>query len=465
MARTSLDRHFEAFRASGDMLALAEVFDEVAPELLRVARHLASPSVEAHDLVQTTFLVAIQRVGAWDPERPVKQWLLGILAKEAAYERRRGARVVEPDRLDERSPEGPVVAASDHEFARALDRALDELPEKYREVVRPVLVEGMSPRDVARTVGQRPGTVRVQLHRGLRLLRELLPAGFALGALVSTQSPGMAAVRAKVLVSGAARGGAGAVGATSAAAAALGLLARLETARGRLAVAGALGALVAGGLFLADAPAPEGARPKQETQLTRSVATAAESGPALGGRGLGRSAVAPTGILSPEASAEIDVVQVTGRVLGPGLQPAFGASVELDVAGAGLFRGETDGQGDFRIPVVLGGEGTWAGAVRARTASAGEVRSLVLHPRQREAHLGTLQLGAASPVRVRARGPGRARPGRGRRRAGVDALRGARGSRHAGRRPRPHRRRRHTRAPLRSAGPARAPRPLRRPRR
>ena len=125
MGRDPLDRLFRRFRERGDVSALAEIFDQVAPEMLRVARHVAPRSVEAQDLVQTTFLVAIERADSYDPTRPVKSWLLGILTKEAAYERRKDARAVEPDRLEQREAHEPGESAADHELHEAVNEALD----------------------------------------------------------------------------------------------------------------------------------------------------------------------------------------------------------------------------------------------------------------------------------------------------------------------------------------------------
>ena len=401
----NLDRHFRRFRDQGDVSALAEVFDEVAPEMLRVARHLAYPSLDPHDLIQSTFLVAIERASAYDPARPVKQWLLGILAKEAAYQRRRGARVVEPDRLDAHPEPDPLDAAAGTEFSRALEEALELLPEKYREVVRPILLEGKNPKQVAREVGQRPGTVRVQLHRGLRLLRESLPAGYALGALVALRptgaaasaaagagaSAGLGAVRTRVLLEGAGREGLATVGGPLAGGAV------------RVALWGAVLAGAGAVLFQLRGGEERGLEAASRTAtLTRSDAVDDASGLASGGRVSVPVAAAPIGDSAGEP-AGLATVAVLGRVLGLDCQPAVGASVTLDIAGAGTFEGTADLAGDFRIPVVLGAVGTWSGAVRVRDANGhAHARSMGLRADGREVYLGSMMLGAAGPISVRA---------------------------------------------------------------
>lgn len=190
---------FERYRAEGDVRALAQVFDAVAPELLQVARHLEGGG-EAEDLVQSTFLVAIQRAGSYDAERPLLPWLLGILVNQAHLARRRRGRLVpiEEEGLLEGNAEDP--APQSQEFVAAVAAALRQLPDTYREVLVAHLREGKKPGQIAAELGRPPGTVRAQLYRGLRLLRAALPASFALGLLATLAlPPALAGVRREVL--------------------------------------------------------------------------------------------------------------------------------------------------------------------------------------------------------------------------------------------------------------------------
>ena len=83
MTRQSEDQLFVRFRQAHDMGALAELFDRVAPQLLQVARHLVRDAHTAEDLVQQTFVAALEEHGTWDATRPVVPWLAGILANRA----------------------------------------------------------------------------------------------------------------------------------------------------------------------------------------------------------------------------------------------------------------------------------------------------------------------------------------------------------------------------------------------
>ncbi len=89
------ERDFARYRSNGDAAALARVFDRNAPALLALARHLAPRGLEAEDLVQATFLTAIEKRGGCDARRRVGPWLAGILGHHARAARRRALRAAE----------------------------------------------------------------------------------------------------------------------------------------------------------------------------------------------------------------------------------------------------------------------------------------------------------------------------------------------------------------------------------
>jgi DNA-directed RNA polymerase specialized sigma24 family protein len=60
MTRSPDDRNFDRFRRTGDVRALAKVFDRVAPLLWPIATRLCADRPSAEDAVQNTFLVALE---------------------------------------------------------------------------------------------------------------------------------------------------------------------------------------------------------------------------------------------------------------------------------------------------------------------------------------------------------------------------------------------------------------------
>ena len=169
-----VDRWFAEFQRSGDPRALARLFDRVAPELARVASHLTLDAGQAEDLVQSTFLAALDKRGEYDPERPVLPWLLGILANRARVARRQAARPLVLSRVPVANlPDDPAEVAVQHETQQSLRDAVGKLESPYREVIAFHLFHGLSAAHIAEAMGRPAGTVRTQVARGMARLRKL----------------------------------------------------------------------------------------------------------------------------------------------------------------------------------------------------------------------------------------------------------------------------------------------------
>lgn len=200
-----LEQTFGRYCRTRDPDLLGEVFDRVAPRLMRLAIHLRGDATEAEDLVQATFLAAIERAVEFDPSRELLPWLLGILANKARLARREAGRRPDPERLLARAEATPLEEAEGAELSGALAKALDRLGEPYRQVLVLRLRHGMKAADIAHVLDRSPGAVRIQIHRGLQKLRGLLPTGLAvMGLLALDSGRGLAAVREAVLAKAAA---------------------------------------------------------------------------------------------------------------------------------------------------------------------------------------------------------------------------------------------------------------------
>jgi RNA polymerase sigma-70 factor (ECF subfamily) len=68
----------------------------------------------------------------------------------------------------------PSPKQPDHLEALAILNAIRSLPEAYNETLILRLVEGMTGAEIADRTGLTPASVRVNLHRGMKLLREKL---------------------------------------------------------------------------------------------------------------------------------------------------------------------------------------------------------------------------------------------------------------------------------------------------
>ena len=92
---------------------------------------------------------------------------------------------MQPGRLVEKGGEiDPLEAADRAELSETLRAAITDLPDRYRRILEPYFEESLEPREIAARYGMAPGTVRVQIHRAVEILRRGLPTGVSLGAAV-----------------------------------------------------------------------------------------------------------------------------------------------------------------------------------------------------------------------------------------------------------------------------------------
>lgn len=126
------------------------------------------PRQDVDDLVQDVFLTALRRLRTLRDPAAFGPWLAAIARNRARDHHRRSPERVSPAH-DPSAAHGPPPSAG----AAVLDH-IRALPEAYRETLMLRLVEGMTGPEIAARTGLTHGSVRVNLHRGMNLLRARL---------------------------------------------------------------------------------------------------------------------------------------------------------------------------------------------------------------------------------------------------------------------------------------------------
>ncbi|MFO7592092.1 MAG: sigma-70 family RNA polymerase sigma factor [Acidimicrobiia bacterium] len=163
----------------------------VLPEtdvLLRVALSLTRRAADAEDLVQDTLIRAYRSIGSFDGAHP-RAWLLTIMRNTNInnHRRRRPELLRDPEVTmatlaavpsdGQADPEGVVVGEM---FDAVVADAFDRLPERHRDVVRLVDIDGLTYAETAEVLGIPTGTVMSRLHRARARMRvRLTAAGLA----------------------------------------------------------------------------------------------------------------------------------------------------------------------------------------------------------------------------------------------------------------------------------------------
>lgn len=139
-------------------------------------RMAAASRGDVEDLVQETLLSLHAKRETYDRARPFTAWFFSIARyKLIDHYRGRGARMLAEVELDETLEAEPSVDAV---MARMdVERLLDDLPERQRDLIRRVKLEGQSIAEAAEKSGQTELAARVGIHRTLKVLAAKLRGG------------------------------------------------------------------------------------------------------------------------------------------------------------------------------------------------------------------------------------------------------------------------------------------------
>lgn len=162
---------------AGDAVCYRRVLEALALYLRRMVRHsllrYGRGTEDVEDIVQETLLAIHLKRHTWDVSRPIVPWVRAIATNKIIDAlRRRGNRITIPvDDVADTLADGvdaPQISSDE------IDRLVGRLRGRQRDVLRAVLIEGATMRDVAVRLGMTEGAARVTLHRGLKALAAAL---------------------------------------------------------------------------------------------------------------------------------------------------------------------------------------------------------------------------------------------------------------------------------------------------
>jgi len=176
-------------RSEQDLRRFQEMMGETKRRAYTMALQLTRNPSDAEDLVQDTFVKAWRGFDSYIPGRPFLNWLLRIMQRAYLDSRRRENPIRKAESLnsmispsDGEVQELPIADKGPNpdeeilygEVRDHLYAALDQLPEVYRSAIQMCDIEGLSYNEIADIQDTTIGTVRSRIHRGRRLLRDII---------------------------------------------------------------------------------------------------------------------------------------------------------------------------------------------------------------------------------------------------------------------------------------------------
>lgn len=177
-----------------DSEAFAYLFNQYSDKIYRLSVSLLKDEVAAEGVVQDTFLRLIERLDQFEGRANLGTWLYRI-AYNLSIDRLRKRKpdlVLEDEPEDGRYPapiyltdwkQWPEQLLTDAEVTAALDKAIAELPEKFRVIFVLREIEGLSTKETAKITSLSISATKVRLHRARLFLREQLTQSlFSIGS-------------------------------------------------------------------------------------------------------------------------------------------------------------------------------------------------------------------------------------------------------------------------------------------
>jgi RNA polymerase sigma-70 factor, ECF subfamily len=208
MDRTQ-DRLLIAGLQRGDQAAVRQLAELYGPRIHQLAlRHMKNRE-DAEEVTQDVLMKVYRKIGAFRGDSALSSWIYRITFNTAMSRLRahRGDRAAEQERdralaALESSDEGTARTSADpadwshmpdeellrFELRRAVEAAVRELPEIYREPVILRDFEGLTTEEASTRLKVKDQTLKSRLHRGRLLLRERLQA-FASGLTLHRPTP------------------------------------------------------------------------------------------------------------------------------------------------------------------------------------------------------------------------------------------------------------------------------------
>ena len=165
--------------ARHDFEAAGRLFDKYYGEIFGYIYHCSLDTHTAEDLTSNVFLSAFRHLGRYKLRQiPFRAWLYRIATNEVRMHWRRRKRIkivsLQQDNDECVAEESTYDSLAKAEQYRLVHKALLELRVKYRTVIILRYFESKSIAEICEITGNKEGTVKCQLHRGLARLQDIL---------------------------------------------------------------------------------------------------------------------------------------------------------------------------------------------------------------------------------------------------------------------------------------------------
>jgi RNA polymerase sigma factor (sigma-70 family) len=149
--------------------------------MFRISMSIIDDDMEAEDIMQTAYINAYQRLGAFNKKSSFATWLTRILINESLLHKKKKQRrkdIYSLQQINEYHNDTPLKSLMNKELKNILEKAVLTLPEKYRLVFVMREIEEMSTSETMEVLNIGESNVKIRLNRAKEMLRTELSSQF-----------------------------------------------------------------------------------------------------------------------------------------------------------------------------------------------------------------------------------------------------------------------------------------------
>ena len=162
---------------SGETYLYENIMRKFNTRLYRISMSIINDDMEAEDIMQTAYINAFRQLSAFRKESSFSTWLTRILINESLLHKKRNAKTLEvlsKQVTNEYDFNTPIKSLMNKELKELLEKAVSNLPEKYRLVFVMREIQEMSTNETMDALELGESNVKIRLARAKEMLRNEL---------------------------------------------------------------------------------------------------------------------------------------------------------------------------------------------------------------------------------------------------------------------------------------------------
>lgn len=161
----------------GEQRAFEYIMRRYNQRLYRTGMSILTDDMEVEEAMQTTYINAYEHLSKFEGRSSVGTWLTRIMINECLARKKNGMKAKKesaPISENTASKDTPANILANKELSTVLEKAVSQLPDKYRLVFVLREIEDMSVKETSDTLSIEESNVKTRLNRAKNMLRDSL---------------------------------------------------------------------------------------------------------------------------------------------------------------------------------------------------------------------------------------------------------------------------------------------------